>query len=77
MRRHLDKLTGYLKIHPLHAIKILKILVEYIRNFNISDLYFIFRQKHKDQAERTVKVLKLVFVLDYAFKMKSRIIHYQ
>ena len=49
------------------------VLIEYIRNFNISDLYFIFRQKHKDQAERTVKVLKLVFVLDNAFKMKSRL----
>ena len=77
MRGHLHELARYFKIHFLHTVKVFKVLIEYLGYFYISYLYFIFRQQHKDKAERTVEILKLISVLNYAVKMKSRIVHYQ
>ena len=77
MRGHLDKLTCDLKIHALHFVKIFKVLIENIRNADIADLYFIFRQEEQDQAQRAFKILKLVLIPDNALQKETGIIHYR
>ena len=77
VRGHLDKLACDLKIHALHFVKIFKILIKNIRNADITDLYFIFRQEEQDQAQGAFKVLKLVLVPDNALQKETGIIHYR
>ena len=77
VRGHLDKLTCDFKIHALHFVKIFKVLIENIRDADIADLYFVFRQEEQDQAQRAFKILKLVLIPDNALQKETGIIHYR
>ena len=72
---HLNKLAGDLQVHALHLGQIFQVLVQYLGDFNIPDLNFIFRKQHQDQAQGAFKILKLVFFLYDAFKKKAWIFH--
>ena len=75
MRGHLDKFAGDLEVHALHPRKIVQILLEDIGDLQIADLDFVFGKEHQDQAERTFKVLQLIFLSDDALEVITWILH--
>ena len=75
MARHLHELACHLQIHMVHLVKIGQILIEYLGDADVAYLYFVFGQKHQNEAQRAFKVLHLLFCLDDPFQMEARILH--
>ena len=72
---HLNEFAGDLKIHFFHLVKIFGILIQNIRDHNITDFDLILLQQHENQCQRTLEILNIIFSFQNTFKMVCKIFH--